>query len=128
MSTTSFDFLPILLMFIFGVTVALIISGLTHILGRRKLNPVKQDLFECGIPQLSTGRLRFAIHFYIVAIIFLIFDLETVVILPWAVVFKQLVNNPNIGWAVPLISLLVFLFILIVGFIYEVKKGAMKWE
>ena len=124
--TTAIDFVPVLIMFGFAVLTAVAINGLTHIIGRNKPNPIKQDVYECGIPLLTTGRSRFAIHFYLVAILFLIFDLETVVILPWAVVFKQLVAEN--GWLLPLGSLLIFLFILIVGFIYEVKKGAMKWE
>lgn len=124
--TTAIDFVPILVMFGFAAALALGINFLTHIIGRKKPNPVKQDVYECGIPVLTTGRSRFAIHFYLVAILFLIFDLETVVILPWAVVFKNIMAD--YGWGLPLISLLVFLFILIIGFIYEVKKGAMKWE
>jgi NADH-quinone oxidoreductase subunit A len=124
--TTAVDFIPILVMFGFAVAIALGINILTHLIGRKKVNPVKQDVYECGIPLLTTGRSRFAIHFYLVALLFLIFDLETVVILPWAVVFRTLMENH--GWALPLVSLLVFLFILIVGFVYEVKKGAMKWE
>ena len=124
--TTAIDFIPVLVMFGFAVALAGGINLLTHIIGRRKPNPVKDSVYECGIPLLTTGRTKFSIHFYLVAIIFLVFDLETVVILPWAVVFKDLVANH--GWALPLFSLLIFLFILIVGFFYEVKKGAMKWE
>jgi NADH-quinone oxidoreductase subunit A len=123
---TAIEFVPVLLMLGFGIFLALVISLLTHIIGKKRLNPVKLEVFECGIPLLTTGRMRFAIHFYLVAILFLIFDLETVVILPWAIVFKSLVAEYD--WQMPLISLLVFLFILIVGLVYEVKKGAMKWE
>jgi NADH-quinone oxidoreductase subunit A len=124
--TSAIEFVPVLIMLGFAVGLAGVINLLTHILGRNKPNPVKLDVYECGIPLLTTGRVRFAIHFYLVAILFLIFDLETVVILPWAVVFNALMESH--GVALPLVSLLVFLLILIVGFIYEVKKGAMKWE
>ena len=120
------EFIPVLVMFGFAAGLALVITFLTHIIGRNKHNPVKHGVYECGIPLLTTGRSKFAIHFYLVAILFLIFDLETVVILPWAIVFKSLVQDH--GWAFPLVSMLVFLVILIVGFVYEIKKGAMKWE
>lgn len=124
--TTAIDFVPILVMFGFAAGFALVLNLLTHILGPRKRNPVKQDVYECGIPLLTTGRTRFAIHFYLVAIMFLIFDLETLVLLPWAVVFNTLIEKYT--WVLPVSSILLFLFILIVGFIYEIKKGAMKWE
>jgi NADH-quinone oxidoreductase subunit A len=120
-------YIPLFIMFVFGVGLALVINVLTHLIGRTKKNPVKQDVYECGIPLLTTGRIRFAIQFYLVAILFLIFDLETVVLLPWAVVFRDLIEFTG-GWEIPLYSFLVFLLILIVGFIYEVKKGAMKWD
>jgi NADH-quinone oxidoreductase subunit A len=121
------QYIPLFVMFVFGVGLALVINVLTHIIGRRKDNPVKLDVYECGIPLLTTGRIRFSIQFYLVAILFLIFDLETVVIIPWAVVFKDLIAFTG-GWQIPLYSFLVFILILIVGFIYEIKKGAMKWD
>lgn len=121
------QYIPLFIMLIFGVGLALVIIILTHLIGKNKPNPVKQDVYECGIPLLTTGRIRFAIHFYLVAILFLIFDLETVIVLPWAVVFKDLITFTG-GWQIPLYSFLVFMLILIVGFIYEVKKGAMKWD
>lgn len=121
------NYIPLFIMFIFGVGLAGVINVLTHLIGKTKKNPVKQDVYECGIPLLTTGRIRFSIHFYLVAILFLIFDLETVVLLPWAVVFKDLIAFTG-GWQIPLYSFLVFLLILIVGFIYEVKRGAMKWD
>lgn len=124
--STAVDFIPVLIMFGIAAGLSVAILFITHFIGRNKPNPIKQDVYECGIPLLTTGRVRFAVHFYLVAILFLIFDLETVVLLPWAVVFNALVDTH--GWALPLGSMLVFLLILIVGFVYEIKKGAMKWE
>lgn len=121
------QYIPLFVMLIFGVGLALVIVVLTHLIGRKKPNPVKLDVYECGIPLLTTGRIRFSIHFYLVAILFLVFDLETVVLLPWAVVFKDLIAFTG-GWELPLYSFLIFILILVIGFIYEVKKGAMKWE
>lgn len=120
------EFIPVLIMFGFAVGLTGAIMLLTHLIGRRKPNPIKQDYYECGVPPLAPGRKQFSIRFYVVAILFILFDFETLVLLPWAIIYKQLLRD--YGWEMPLISILIFLGILIVGFVYEVKKGALKWE
>lgn len=122
----SVDFIPVLIMFAIAVSIAGGIVLFSHIIGRRKRNPVKQDFYECGVPPLVSHRMRFSIRFFIIAMLFIIFDFETLVLLPWAIVYKQLLAS--YGWALPLGSILIFLGILVVGFVYEWRKGGIEWE
>lgn len=114
-----------MLAFAVGVTVAIVF--LSHILGRRKSNPVKMDFYECGVPPMVSKRVRFPIRFYTVAILFIIFDFEGVCLLPWGISYRRLIEVFQ-GWLVPLLEVLVFLGILLVGFIYVWRKGALTWE
>ena len=91
------------------------------ILGPHKPNPAKNDAYECGFKALQDARLPFDVRFYLVAILFIIFDLETAFLFPWAVSLRK------IGWF-GFWSMCIFLGILVVGFIYEWKKGALEWE
>lgn len=84
--------------------------------GKAKLSP-----YECGFDALDDARMPFDVRFYLVAILFIIFDLETAFLFPWAVVLRK------VGW-LGFIGMMVFLGVLIVGFIYEWKKGALEWE
>ena len=87
----------------------------------RHPDPAKLSAYECGFPAFEDARLPFDVRFYLVAILFIIFDLETAFLFPWAVALTQ------IGWF-GFISMMIFLFLLLVGFIYEWKKGALEWE
>ncbi|KIH77617.1 NADH dehydrogenase subunit A [Geoalkalibacter ferrihydriticus] len=116
-------YLPILVLIGIALAFALgsvIFSGL---IGMKKRNPspVKFAPYECGLPPVGSARERVSIKFYLVAVAFIVFDLEMVFLYPWAVVFKQL---GLYGAAV----MGVFVFVLIVGFIYDWKKGALEWE
>ncbi|MBX9603165.1 MAG: NADH-quinone oxidoreductase subunit A [Bryobacteraceae bacterium] len=82
--------------------------------------PVKREAYECGIPAASTSRGRYAVRFYIIAILFVIFDVETVFLFPWAVHYKAL------GWF-GVAEVAVFLAILVVGYLWAYKKGALEW-
>jgi NADH-quinone oxidoreductase subunit A len=123
---TAIDYIPVVVMLGFAAAASVVIVFLSHIIGRRKPNPVKQDFYECGVPPLVSHRMRFHIRFFVIALLFLIFDFETVALLPWAISYKSLLAAH--GWALPLISILIFLGVLVVGFVYELAKGAIKWE
>lgn len=84
-------------------------------------NPEKLSQYECGFPPFEDARLKFDVRFYLIAILFIIFDLEVAFLFPWAVIFKDL------SWT-PIIAMAIFLILLLVGFIYEWKKGALEWE
>lgn len=109
-------FLFIGLAFLFPI-VTLLIARLIrpHTGGQGKLMP-----YECGVDPDSDARQRYAIRYYVVAILFVIFDVETIFLFPWAIIYKQLA-------LFGLIEMLVFLGILIVGYIWIIKKGALKW-
>jgi NADH-quinone oxidoreductase subunit A len=87
----------------------------------KRPNPAKLSAFECGFPAFEDARLPFDVRFYLVAILFIIFDLETAFLFPWAIVLRQ------IGW-LGFSSMLLFLALLTLGFVYEWKKGALEWE
>jgi NADH-quinone oxidoreductase subunit A len=123
---TAIDYIPVVVMLGFAAAASVVIVFLSHIIGRRKPNPVKLDFYECGVPPLVSHRMRFHIRFFVIALLFLIFDFETVVLLPWAISYKSLLAVH--GWVLPLISILIFLGVLVVGFVYELAKGAIKWE
>ena len=95
----------------------LVFSGLLH---SEKYNQVKLEPYECGIEPTTDARDRYSIRYYLVAMLFVIFDVETVFMFPWAVILEKL------GWF-GVIEMFVFLFILVVGFVYAWKKGALDW-
>jgi len=104
---------------------------------RMRPSPVKDQPYESGIPPLGDARERFSVKFYMVAMLFIIFDIETVFMIPWAAFYRQLsCSAPLAGGACPagqisffgLGEMLVFIVILLVGFIYVWKKGALQWD
>ena len=102
-----------------GLSVGFIV--LNFILSPKNPDPEKLSAYECGFEPFSDSRMEFDIRFYLVAILFIIFDLEIAFLFPWAI------SLGNIGFA-GFISMMIFLFILTIGFIYEWKKGALDWE
>jgi NADH-quinone oxidoreductase subunit A len=130
-------YLPVLMLLGFVVINALLIIGISALTIRPRPTPVKQQAYESGVPALGDARERFSVRFYLVAILFIIFDIETVFMIPWAVYFKQLscfvplVNDVcpvgNISFF-GLGEMLVFMLILLVGFVYVWKKGALQWD
>ena len=131
-------YLPILLLMGFVVGNAVLILALSHLTIRRRVTPEKNTPYESGIPPLGDARERFSIKFYMVAMLFIIFDIETVFMIPWGVYFRQLSCNVPLALnaACPsaqvsffgLGEMLVFMVILVVGFAYVWKKGALQWD
>lgn len=130
-------YLPVLLLFGFVALNAVLIIGLSSLVIRRRPTPVKDTPYESGIPPLGDARERFSVKFYMVAMLFIIFDIETVFMIPWAVYYRQLsCAVPMVNDACPLGNvsffglgeMLVFMAILVVGFVYVWKKGALQWD
>jgi NADH-quinone oxidoreductase subunit A len=130
-------YLPVLLLLGFVILNAVLILGLSHLTLRPRPTPVKQTPYESGIPPLGDARERFSVKFYMVAVLFIIFDIETVFMIPWGAQFRQLsCTQPLVNGACPagqfspfgLIEMLVFIVILLVGFVYVWKKGALQWD
>ena len=130
-------YLPVLMLLGFVVVNGLLIVVLSALLKRSRPTPVKQTPYESGIPVLGDARERFSIKFYLIAILFIVFDIETVFMIPWGVYYKQLscstplVNNMCTAGDVSFFGLgemLVFMAILLVGLAYVWKKGALQWD
>lgn len=115
------SYLPILVMIIIAFAFAIGSVVLSRLIGQKKPGVVKLSPYECGMPPVGTARDRVSIKFYIVAMTFIVFDIEVAFLYPWAVVFKKL----GMYGAV---SMGFFLFVLVIGLAYEWKKGALEWE
>jgi NADH-quinone oxidoreductase subunit A len=120
-SSTPIDFLPIALMFIVAVGFVVTVLFFTHKLGPQRKSKVKTDTFECGIEVQGNARIPFSIKYFLVAILFVLFDVEVIFMYPWAVNFKEL---GLLGF----VEMLTFVAFLLIGFYYIIKKGALKWE
>lgn len=115
------NYVPIVIFLIIGGILGLIAQAIGYVLGPKRPDSEKNSPYECGFAPFDDARMPFDVRFYLVAILFIIFDLETAFLVPWAVVFRK------IGWF-GLAAMGVFLGILVIGFIYEWKKGALEWE
>ena len=115
------NYLPILIFLIVAVVIAFAAVALSFIVAKQKPDSEKNSAYECGFPAFDDARAKFDVRFYLVAILFIIFDLEIAFLFPWAVALG------DIGIA-GFWSMMIFLGILTVGFIYEWKKGALEWE
>jgi NADH-quinone oxidoreductase subunit A len=115
------EYFPILVFLVIAGGIALAMVGGSLIAARQKPNPEKLSAYECGFEPFDDTRRRFDVRFYLVAILFIIFDLEVAFLFPWAVSLGQ------IGW-LGFASMMGFLGVLTVGFVYEWRKGALEWE
>jgi NADH-quinone oxidoreductase subunit A len=108
----------------FVIANAILMLALSHLLSTYRLTPVKLAPYESGMPVLGGARERFSVKFYLVAMLFIVFDVETVFMLPWAAAFNQLGDIRGLL----LIEMLVFVLILAVGYLYVWKRGALQWD
>ncbi|MEJ2699081.1 MAG: NADH-quinone oxidoreductase subunit A [Desulfuromonadales bacterium] len=115
------SYLPILVLIAVALAFALGSVIISRLVGQKKPTPVKLSPYECGMPPVGTARDRFSIKFYIIAMLFILFDIEAVFLYPWAVEFRKL---GMFGF----VEMGVFIAILLVGYIYVWKKGALEWE
>lgn len=115
------QYLPIGLMFLFAMGFIVVTMIATHALGPKRKSAVKLDTFECGIEAKGNARVPFNIKYFLVAILFVLFDVEVIFMYPWAVNFKEL-------GLTGFIEMVTFIALLLVGFFYLIKKGALKWE
>lgn len=121
MNNPAIQYLPIGLMFIVALGFVGVTMILTHWLGPKRKTKIKLDAFECGIEAKGNARLPFNIKYFLVALLFVLFDVEVIFMYPWAVNFKEL--------GVPgFMEMILFIGFLLVGFFYLLKKGALKWE
>ena len=114
-------YFPLLVLFALAGVVVLALLFIAQTVGPKSFNPAKAEPFESGNPPRGDARIRFSVRFYLVAMLFLIFDLEVVFLYPWAIYFRQL-------GIFGLVQMGIFLFVLTVGYVYVWKKGALDWD
>ena len=115
------QYFPILLFVVVGLGLGLLLLSLGAMLAPNRPDPEKLSPYECGFEAFEDARMKFDVRYYLVAILFILFDLEIAFLFPWAVVLPQI---GFFGFA----AMMVFLAVLVVGFLYEWKKGALDWE
>jgi len=130
-------YLPVLMLLGFVVANAILIVAISALTMRSRPTPVKQNPYESGMPPLGDARERFSVKFYLIAILFIIFDIETVFMIPWGVAYQQLSCTVALRQGLcpfgdisffGLGEMLVFMIILFVGLLYVWKKGALQWD
>lgn len=130
-------YFPVLLLLGFVIANAVLMLGLSHLTLRPRPTPVKSTAYESGMPPLGDAHERFSVKFYMVAVLFIIFDIETVFLIPWGAYYRQLSCTTALANGVcppgnislfGLMEMIVFMVILLVGFVYVWKKGALQWD
>lgn len=123
------DHVPLLITMLLAAGLGIVILLLSAWLGPKRPSAIKSDAFECGNPPSGHARYRFAVKFYLVAILFLVFDIEAVFIYPWAIVFRDATKSVgNLSPALVLLEMVVFVAIILVGLAYAWRKGALDWN
>lgn len=117
-------YLPVLLLMAVGLGLGGVIILLSGFLGPKIKNKFKEEAFECGVPMHSDANQRFSVRFYLVAILFLLFDVEAIFFFPFALVFREFMSLGSFL----LIEMAVFVGVLLVGYFYILKRGALDWE
>ncbi len=115
------DYLPILIYMLIAAGLIGVIVLLSELLGKKRHTPAKDMPYECGMDPIGDARHRYTVRFYVIAMFFVVFDIEAIFLYPWAVIFRSL------GWF-GFVEMLVFIGILVVGLVYVWGKGALEWE
>jgi NADH-quinone oxidoreductase subunit A len=115
------NYVPILIFMLVAIGLVAVIVVLSELLGKKKHFPAKDMPYECGMDPIGDARSRYTVRFYVIAMFFIVFDIEAIFLYPWAVVFKSL------GWF-GFVEMLVFIGIIAVGLVYVWGKGALEWE
>jgi len=122
---SSAAYLPFLIQAVLAAAITAVIIGASHLLGQRsKHTRIKDSAYECGMPGEGVIHTRFSVKFYVTALLFMLFDLEIVILVPWVLIYREFLHQhiPILG------PMLFFIFVLVLGLVYEVKKGALEWE
>lgn len=118
-------YLPILVQVVLAAAITIGIITASQLLGQRfRRNAIKDTAYECGVPSDGSTHTRFSVKFYVTAMLFILFDIEVVFLIPWTFVYRDFLAN-HIAILTPM---LFFLGVLVLGLFYEVKKGALEWE
>lgn len=122
---TSAAYLPFLIQALLAAAITGGVIAASHLFGQRaKGSKIKDSAYECGLASEGVMRTRFSVKFYVTALLFMLFDLEVVILIPWTFIYREFLAN-NIAILGPI---LFFIGVLVLGLVYEVKKGALQWE
>jgi NADH-quinone oxidoreductase subunit A len=121
MQSSALDYIPIIITFLVAAGFVATTMLVTHWIGPRRRSKIKMESFECGIEPEGNARVPFSIKYFLVAILFVLFDVEVIFMYPWAVNFKELHVQG-------MIEMGLFIAFFLVGFYYIIRKGALKWE
>jgi NADH-quinone oxidoreductase subunit A len=122
-------YIPILILIAFVIANAILMLGLSHVFSTYRRTPAKIAPYESGMPILGDARERFSVKFYLVAMLFIIFDIEVVFMIPWAVAFFQAREHVlPLSPGLVILDMVVFMLILAVGYVYAWKRGALQWD
>jgi NADH-quinone oxidoreductase subunit A len=118
-------YLPVLVQAVLAAGIAGAVIGASHFFGQRsKKNAIKDSAYECGLHSEGAPHTRFSVKFYLTAMLFIIFDIEVVFLIPWAFIYREFLSQ-HISILGPILC---FIGVLVIGLVYEVKKGALDWE
>ena len=119
------DYLPVLVQCSLALAIAAGVIGVSHLMGQRgPTNKLKDAAYECGLPAEGRPGARFSVKFYVTAMLFILFDIEVVFLIPWVLVYRDFLSA-NLPIFLPVMA---FLLVLVIGLVYELKKGALEWE
>ncbi len=121
------NYFPILMFVLVGVAVGVLPVAMGFLLAPSKPDPEKLSPYECGFEAFEDARMKFDVRYYLIAILFILFDLEIAFLFPWATIFKDIVATESIK-LFGFVEMLVFVTILVIGYIYAWAKGALEWE
>jgi NADH-quinone oxidoreductase subunit A len=115
------EYLPIAVLLFVATAIAFIVVGLGHLIGPKRPTKRKSETYESGMRPIGPGRRRVQVHFYLVAVLFILFDIEIVFLLPWAITLRRL--GPF-----GILEMAIFVAVLLVGYVYAWRKGALEWD
>jgi NADH-quinone oxidoreductase subunit A len=122
---SSAAYLPFLIQAVLAALITAVIIGASHLLGQRSRHTkIKDSAYECGMPGEGVIHTRFSVKFYVTALLFMLFDLEIVILVPWVLIYREFLHQ-HLSILGPM---LFFIGVLVLGLVYEVKKGALEWE
>ena len=121
------NYFPILMFVLVGIAIGVLPVAMGFILAPSRPDPEKLSPYECGFEAFEDARMKFDVRFYLIAILFILFDLEIAFLFPWASIFKDIVATESIKMF-GFVEMLVFVAILVIGYVYAWAKGALEWE
>ncbi len=122
----AIEYVPLLILLLVATFIGVVAVGLPALLGPQRANPQKLEPYESGIIPFANARRRFPVKYYLVAMLFILFDIEVIFMYPWAAVMRTLRDNHSIAFA--LFPMGFFLLVLVIGLLYEWRKGALDWD